>query len=239
MTRPSSQPLRILAAGSLTAVLTEYAATLAIQPNLAFGPAGLLCQEIRRGRACDIYLSANTGHPASLGDAVQVFAYNPIRIVAQRELGLRADTLIEQLLDPALRLGTSTPGADPSGDYAQALFDRADQARPGCGALLRAKALQVVGATIPPVGGPTKENGIANLFADGAIDAFICYRSSAQRLVNLLDVVVPPPPLDVVAAYGLIVLVPSRAATDFVSGLLAASGQAVLARHGFDPRDAG
>jgi len=229
------QPLKIFAAGSLKAALTDYAATIMEPADFTFGPAGLLRQEIERGQACDIYLSANTAHPAALGTTVRVFAQNSLRVVARRSHEVRTETLIDQLLDPALRLGTSTPGADPSGDYAQALFNRADTLRPGAGVALRAKALHVVGATIPAAGSASKENGVATLFEVGKIGAFICYRSSAQRLAGVLDVIVPPTPLNVVATYALVILVPSAAATDFVTGLLAGPGQAILVRHGFDP----
>jgi hypothetical protein len=34
-----------------------------------------------------------------------------------------------RLLDPPVRVATSTPGADPSGDYAWQLFDKPDDSR--------------------------------------------------------------------------------------------------------------
>jgi ABC-type molybdate transport system substrate-binding protein len=42
-----------------------------------------------------------------------------------------------------VRVGTSTPVADPSGDYAFALFRRAEELAPGARAKLESKALQL------------------------------------------------------------------------------------------------
>ena len=49
------------------------------------------------------------------------------------------------MLDPGLKLATSTPGADPGGDYVWAVFARADAVHPGAKATLEAKALKSVG----------------------------------------------------------------------------------------------
>ena len=48
--------------------------------------------------------------------------------------------------DRDLKLGTSTPRADPSGDYAWEVFRKADAIRPGAFATLSHKALQLTGA---------------------------------------------------------------------------------------------
>lgn len=231
-------PLAILAAGSLRAALTSFAQSIDPAPQLAFGPAGLLRQAIERGRACDVFLSANMGHPEALAAAAGVqaraFASNPLCVVVRPGATVRPDTLLDHLLDPATRVGTSTPGADPSGDYAMELFTRADMVREGTGRILRAKALQVVGAAIPVAGAPTKEGGIAGLFQDGVIDAFICYRTTALALAPGLVAVTPPPELAVTARYGVVALRPSEHATGFVHALFGI-GQALLARFGFDP----
>ena len=234
------EPLVILAAGSLRAALTDYARGWdGDPPVLAFGPAGLLRHEIEHGRPCDIYLSANTAHPQALARAASVpwraFATNPIRVVTRPDVGVSPGTLLAHLLDPATRLGTSTPGADPSGDYALALFDRCEAVRVGAGATLRAKARAVVGAAIPEPGSLPKERGIAELFAGNAIDAFVCYRTTALALGSAIDVVTPPPELSVSATYGLVVLRPSLEADRFADGLFGPRGRAVLRPYGFDP----
>jgi molybdate transport system substrate-binding protein len=40
-------------------------------------------------------------------------------------------TLLDRMLDAQLKLGASTPKADPSGDYAWQVFRKADQLKPG------------------------------------------------------------------------------------------------------------
>ena len=40
------------------------------------------------------------------------------------------DTLLDTLLQPVIRVGISTPKADPSGDYAEKLFRSDDYVRP-------------------------------------------------------------------------------------------------------------
>ena len=232
--------LIVLAAGSLRAALTDFAAQWDGEPpHLRFGPAGLLRQEIERGEACDIYLSANTVHPEALARRVgvpwRVFARNPLRVVTRPGTNVRSETLLTYLLDPATRLGTSTPGADPSGDYAQAFFDRAEAAQPSAGGALRTKAAAVVGATIPGPGAAPKEHGIAQLIAEGVIDAFIGYRTSALALGAAVDVITPSPELSVTATYALVVLRPGLEADRFADALSGPRGRAALAPHGFDP----
>ena len=75
--------------------------------------------------------------------------------------GLAVDStnLVATLLRPDVKLGTSTPKADPSGDYAFEMFQRVDNtgAPAGSGAALAAKALQLTGGpTSPPP--PTDRN---------------------------------------------------------------------------------
>ena len=54
-------------------------------------------------------------------------------------------TALDRMLDPNLVLATSTPKADPGGDYAWAVFARANQVHPGAQAILEAKARPLVG----------------------------------------------------------------------------------------------
>ena len=95
--------------------------------------------------------------------------------------------------------------------------------------------MQVVGGAIPGPNAPGKEGGVSALFGGGVIDAFIGYRTSALLLADRLDVIAPPPPLDVVAHCAVTVLRTGAAADRFAAGLLAPLGQAILARHGFEP----
>ncbi len=75
---------------------------------------------------------------------MQAFTGNRLCAVAQPEVGLTPANLLERLLDPAVRVGSSTPKADPSGDYTWMMFERADKLHPGAFNTLSAKAMQLV-----------------------------------------------------------------------------------------------
>jgi ABC-type molybdate transport system substrate-binding protein len=52
------------------------------------------------------------------------------------DLKVDSASLVEGMLDPTVKLGTSTPKADPSGDYAFEVFRKADAISPGAQAAL-------------------------------------------------------------------------------------------------------
>lgn len=88
-------------------------------------------------------------------------------------LALTPDTLVQRLLDPAVRVGTSTPKADPSGDYAWQMFERIE--KPGVAnalATLSGKALQLTGGPNSPP--PAKNRNVYGmLVGDGAADVSV------------------------------------------------------------------
>jgi ABC-type molybdate transport system substrate-binding protein len=141
------------------------------------------------------------------------------------------------MLDPTVRVATSTPGADPGGDYAWAVFARADAVHPGAQAILQQKALQLVGGpdSKPLVPGRGFVQGI---FLSHSADLMLGYCSSAEAVLRELpDLVNMPLPaaLAVGPAYGLIVLSDHPLAARFGLFVLSERGQGILLRHGFDP----
>jgi molybdate transport system substrate-binding protein len=232
-----TDPIRIFAAGSLRAALTALVAQHGSGPAMMFGPAGLLRERIEAGDLPDLFLSANLEHPAAIaarhaGTVVQPFARNPMVALARRDLGLTTENFLHRLLQDGVRIGTSTPLVDPSGDYAHRLFDRAEAAQPGAKARLVSRTRALVGGRD---GGPHGMGPFpAKTFLErGEVDVFISYASSAAAIGDGLDVVQPPPELAVTATYGLVVLGPLAAGLAAFIG--AAEGQAVLARFGFLP----
>ena len=79
------------------------------------------------------------------GLPVTPFVRNKLCMQGMQRLGLTPDTVLDRRLDPKLTLATSTPHADPGGDYAWAVFARADRVHPGARAILEAKAKTLVG----------------------------------------------------------------------------------------------
>jgi molybdate transport system substrate-binding protein len=240
------EAVRLHAAGSLRGALTEVAraftAAHGMPVELVFGASGLLRERLERGEAGDVFAAANMEHPQTLARSgkagpVVLFARNQLCALARSDVGVSTDTLMDRLLDPAVTLGTSTPGADPSGDYAWEVFRRADTLRPGSRARLEAKARPLVGGpTSPPP--PADRSVYGQLLADRQADVFLTYCTNAAqaiREVPSLQMVSLPGPLAVGADYGLTVLTGARAerAGRLALFILSPEGQAVLARHGF------
>lgn len=122
------------AAGSLRAPLTEVARVFeATRPGtkivLVFEASGLLRDRIAGGEASEVFASANMDHPRALANTgawreVRAFARNALCALAPTRLGLTPDSLVKTMLDPNIKLGTSTPKADSSVDYAFEMFAR-------------------------------------------------------------------------------------------------------------------
>ncbi|MGC4083500.1 MAG: substrate-binding domain-containing protein [Vicinamibacterales bacterium] len=145
--------------------------------------------------------------------------------------------MLDALLDPSTRLGTSTPIADPAGDYAWQLFETADRLRPGAGATLQGKARQLVGgaAGAPPV--PAGRNAQAFYLSSGVVDVFLYYCSGSgviRKDTSSIAATALPPALNVSADYGLAVLTGASAAGERLAALLLApTGQRTLMDAGF------
>lgn len=241
----SAEPIPVVAAGSLREALSEVAreheARTGQKIALSFAASGLLRERIEQGEAAQVFASADMGHPQKLADAggwsaPRVFARNQLCAIAQPTLRVSPERLLDVLLDPAVRLGTSTPKADPSGDYAWALFRKAEALRPGAFATLERKALQLTGGPNSPKA-PAGRGTYAWVMDQGQADIFLSYCTNAvaaQKELPRLQVVSVPPVLQVGADYGLTVRRGAPpAAQAFASAVLAPPAQAILARHGF------
>jgi molybdate transport system substrate-binding protein len=247
----SADTVRLYAAGSLRAALTDVAkAVEAKHPEtrveLEFAASGLLRERIEKGEPAHVFASADIGHPIRLADAglaagkVAVFARNELCALAREGLKITSATLLDVMLDPAVRVGTSTPKADPSGDYAFALFAKAEAIKPRAKAALESKALQLTG-------GPTSEkapagrNQYAWVMAGGKADMFLTYCTNAvlaQKELSALQIVQIPPELNVGAEYGLVVLNNAPpAAAELARFILSQDGQGILAKYGFGRGD--
>jgi molybdate transport system substrate-binding protein len=244
---PKAEQLHVLAAGSLREVLAElgkqYQKAAGVEVSADFGPSGILRQRIEQGEHADLFASADIGHPLALmkeglATRVAMFTRNRLCGIAVPKLGLTTANFIDRLLDPAVKLGTSTPKADPAGDYTWAMFHRIEARHPGSYAILDKKAQQIVGgpANNAPVGG---KDPAALALAIGRVDLFIGYCSGGKRLlaqVPELQIAAVP---DTVAAgpeYGLAVLKGADPHTaDFVLYMLSPTGQQIFADYGFAP----
>ena len=242
----SAQSVQLYSAGSLKGALSETiesfktATGIGVQPR--FGPSGSIKDQIVAGAKADVFTSANMEHPQALAAAhlsgpVVLFARNSLCALARPALEVEPATLLDRMLDPSVKLATSTPKADPAGDYAWEVFHKAEAIRPGAFAQLDRKALKLAGSanTAPPA---DNRSAYGALVANGSADIVLLYCTAAkasvmenrgQRMIAL------PPALAVGADYGLTVL--SNAAPQayqFAMFILSAAGQGILAKAGFD-----
>jgi ABC-type molybdate transport system substrate-binding protein len=247
MTVPAdaADPVLLHAAGSLRSALTEVAgafeAATGAKVQTKFGASGLLKDEITGGANAQVFASANMEHPRALANAktsgpVVLFARNRLCALVRPGLAVDATTLLDRMLAPEIKLGTSTPRADPSGDYAWEVFRKADTVRPGTFATLEKKALQLTGGPASPPAPPGRAL-YGMLVAEGKADIFLTYCTNAleARAQNAgQQIVALPDALAVGADYGLTVLngAPPQA-YQFAMFILSVDGQRILARHGF------
>jgi ABC-type molybdate transport system substrate-binding protein len=236
--------LLIYSAGSLNGALTEMIKDFPAPPGSVaapvFGPSGVLRKRIQQGEAADIMTSADMTQPRMLahaGQPVIMFTRNRLCALGRKSLKLTSDNLLDRMLDPAVRLATSTPGADPSGDYAWAIFARAEAVHPGAQAVLQAKALQLVGGpdTHPLVAG---HGVVAGIFLTDRADIMLGYCSGSAAIMKEVPGLVSvgmPASLSVGPAYGMVVLSDRPLAARFALFVMSERGQAILQRYGFDP----
>jgi molybdate transport system substrate-binding protein len=244
----AAQPesVQIFAAGSLRGVVTDLAAeagpALGIEVQASFGGSGSMRERIEKGESADLLMSADLGSPRKLEAEgrttvpVIAFARNRMCIVSRRTAGVTAANLVDRMLSDAVRLKTSTPIADPSGDYAWSIFSKIEASRPGAQAILERKAQASMNLTAKPA--TATQSAAAALFAANAIDMSITYCSGSaaleQELPQLTSLVVPPE-FDPHPVYGVAVLSARPQALRLALFLLSEKGQAIIAKDGLVP----
>ena len=243
----SAAEIRVMAAGSLRDVFAAIFADYTKQYSSSFapvwGPSGVLRERLQKGEAFDIFASAGLPHAQALTEAgvsgpSVLFVRNALCIVTDADHQLDAGNLVETLLKPEIRIGTSTPVSDPAGDYTWEMFHKIDALRPGAFEILSRKAQQLDGSatTAAPVNGRPR---MLIALDDRQIDLFISYCSGARAIVKAspkYKSVGLLPELAVGAEYGL--TVSRKAAPDaagFAMYLLSPQGQSSLQSFGFIP----
>ncbi|QPC95896.1 substrate-binding domain-containing protein [Mesorhizobium sp. INR15] len=247
--RSAAPPSTILiyAAGSLRYVLpfliSAFSEMTGVQIETRHGPAGLLRERIEAGERPDIFLSANVAHSARLAEQglalpPVVFARNTMAAVVHRDAGFTSVNFIDRLLDPIIGIATSTPSKDASGDYAWAIFRRAEKLRHGSFAILDAKAQHLVGGS-DMANAAGRYDPIVAALAAGTVHVFLGYRTGLKGLAEAtqgVKIVKIPANLNVVPEYGLAALKDcSLAGMAFALFIISAAGQKLLQNFGFQP----
>jgi ABC-type molybdate transport system substrate-binding protein len=228
----------------MTDIDKAYSATYGMPVEAVFGGSGALEDRLAKGEPGDVFASADMGNPQALtlagraGPTV-LFARNHLCAILRPGLDATPATILATMLDPSVKVGTSTPKNDPGGDYAWAMFQKADAQRPGSRATLEAKALKIgnVPGSLPIPPGTT--NAVAWLFREKRADIFLSYctngRDAAAELPGITTIQLPTA-LAVEAGYGLTVLKGSSkdGAAQLALFILSPAGQKILADHGFE-----
>ncbi|ASJ70954.1 molybdate ABC transporter substrate-binding protein [Granulosicoccus antarcticus] len=240
-------PVKLFAAGSLKVALGEIAQAWSEQTGIAvetqFAPSGLLRERIEAGEHADLFASANMRHPQTLQSAgkstsVVLFVRNQLCALTAAGLSVDSDGLLDAMLDESNRVATSTPRADPSGDYAYTLFAKTDAQQPGAQQTLEGKSLQLTGgpnSKQPPEG----RNNYAWVMDSDQAEIFLTYCTNAvlaQQEVPALGIVQVPEAFAVGADYGLTVMNDAHSnAAQLALHILSPDAQSILASYGFSP----
>jgi molybdate transport system substrate-binding protein len=241
----AAEPVLLHAAGSLRGALTDIArkfeAATGLKVQAKYGASGLLKDEIAGGAKAEVFASANMEHPVALAKLnksgpVVLFARNKLCALVRPGFKVEPATLLERMLDPKVKLGTSTPKADPSGDYAFEVFHRAEAIKRGAQAALEKKALQLTGglsSAAPPAGRSVYGWHVA----EGHADIFLTYCTGAVGALKEnpgQQTVALPDTLAVGVDYGLTVISDaSPGGYKFALFIMSPDGQRSLADHGF------
>jgi molybdate transport system substrate-binding protein len=243
----AAEEIRVMAAGSLkdvfTAIFVDYTKLHGSSFAPVWGPSGVLREHLQKGEAFDVFASAGLPHAQVLTEAgvsgpSVLFVRNALCIVTDANRQIDTGNLVETLLKPEIRIGTSTPVSDPAGDYTWEMFHKIDAQRPGAFEILSNKAQQLDGsaATAAPVNGRPR---MLVALDNHEIDLFISYCSGARAIgkaSSKYKSVGLPPELAVGAEYGLTVSRKAAAgAADFAMYLLSPQGQSSLQSFGFIP----
>jgi molybdate transport system substrate-binding protein len=243
----TNPPVRVYSAGSLREALTtialDYERQTGQKIELTFGASGLLRERIEKGEPAQVFTSADTAHPARLAAAAQwqapqVFVRNTLCAIASENVAVSSANLLDVMLQPSVRLGTSTPKADPAGDYAWEFFRKADSVKTGSYAALDAKALKLTGGADSPKP-PTGKGAYAWAMENKQADVFLLYCTNAVSTLKeapalKLQLIELPDNLKIGAAYGLTVHTSApEAAQLFAKHLLTGQAQATFRNYGF------
>ena len=239
---PTAPAPLLVAAGSLRQAMDDILSAFQQQGgqrfHVRYGPSGKLREEIEQGLKVDVFASASAEHTLALAGsgllgASREFTHNDLCIVSAQALPADIDGLLQAISRPALRLATSTPIADPMGDYTWQFFRNADRSQTGIYKDLDAKALKLSGSAAPA---PDSKPPYITAFEQDKADAYVMYCTNAvatAKALPQLKTLRIPDALNVRSAYGLAAHPSSAEGERLVRFILSPAGQAILGKYGF------
>ena len=256
ITLPSqAQAVTLYNAGALKSAFGEishnFTEKYGIPVTQVSGPCGSLRERVEQefastGASADVYASGSIRNPQKLFDeglSDPVIKFTETRLVAlvRPGLSITSDNLLDKLLDPDIKLATSTPIKDSSGDYAEEIFQKADSVKPGSFQILEDKALRLVGGASTTVTPPTGVDTFKYILEDEKLaDVALVYYTvglASVAAASDLQIVELPDNLATKAPFSLTVL--KGASPDgekLAHYILSPEGERVLSKYGFPRR---
>jgi molybdate transport system substrate-binding protein len=234
-----SETVRVFAAASLTEAFADIAAEYRRHHpgdivELNFGGSQLLRTQIEQGAPADLFVSADEAHMAALADAgllrgdAAVCARNRLVIVVPA--GRPRIRRLADLAQPGVRVVVANANV-PVGRYTSLVLDRMTRA-----GLFGDDFRSRVTANV--VSQETSVRGVLAKVALDEADAGFVYATDAAAAAGKVAVLDIPDRMNAVAEYPIAVLAGSRvpdAAARVLEFVLGETGQALLAKRGFQP----
>jgi molybdate transport system substrate-binding protein len=218
--------ITVFAAASLTGAFTEIGKAFSqAKPGASatfdFDASSALAQQITQGAPADVFASADTTNmdkltkPGLNGSAPVIFATNLLAIIVPKG-NPKGITGVSDLSKPGLKVVLCQPQV-PCGKYANQILTKAN-------------------VKVTPVSQEENVKGVVTKVTSGEADAGIVYTTDVIAAGPSAQAVAIPANLNVVAAYPIASVKASKnQSTDaaFISFVLGAQGQSILAKHGF------
>ncbi len=191
--------------------------------KFSYGGSSSLATSIKQGVSADVFASANTANMDTVsGDKMtegtpKIFVRNKLEIVTEAGNPHHIKS-VSDLAEPSIKVAVCAP-AVPCGAYSSQVFKKA-------------------GVTVKPVSEETSVTGVVTKVSLGEADAGVVYVTDVKAGGSKVGGVPIPAKDNVVADYPIARLTdaPNKAgASSFVSYVLSAKGQQVLASYGFMP----
>jgi molybdate transport system substrate-binding protein len=220
----SPEEIKVFAAASLTAALTElgrtYTAAEGTTVSFNFAGSQALATQIRQGAPADVFASADLTNMDKVEDLVgtpRSFASNRLQIVVEKG-NPRAIRNLVDLAGPDVKVVLAAQEV-PAGRYARQVLDQA-------------------GLRVRPVSEEDNVKAVVTKVALGEADAGIVYVTDVAAGGDRIEGVDIPRDQNVTATYPIATVKASKAqdkAQAFMDLVLSDQGRQVLRRHGFLP----
>ena len=234
--------LRIMAADALPKPIIKIGNIFkkehpGVKIDYDFLGAGVLKGDIEEGAPCDVFLSANGKFQRQLKHkgflkSYEVFAYDYLAAATpyNNPAGVTPSNLIQKLMDPNVALTTSSPHADPAGDYTWKMFRIINRRFPGAFKKITGHANHLLDAAL-----------VMPVLESGNTDLGILYASQLLELKRngaKINIIAIPKKYNTKAKFTASVLNQSKYKSldeDFIKLLFSKKGKKILTYWGFSP----